>query len=63
MKCDNCGERSYEHSYCDDCYENLQKENEELKLMLGVILQSHIKGHSELNEPIVKRVKELLKYR
>ncbi|APC81376.1 TPA: hypothetical protein ACXDAZ_003513 [Clostridium botulinum] len=38
-----------------------KEQNEELKLMLGVILESHKKGYSNLTPPIVKRVKELLK--
>ena len=39
----------------------LLKDREELKLMLGVILESHKKGHSFLNRPIVEKVRELLK--
>jgi len=39
----------------------LEKENETLKLMLGVVLESHKKGYSVLTEPIVKRIEELLK--
>ncbi|HDK7180735.1 TPA: hypothetical protein PTW06_003655 [Clostridium botulinum] len=42
--------------------ESITKEqNEELKLMLGIILESHKKGYSSLTPPIVKRVEELLK--
>ena len=36
------------------------KENEDLKLILSVILQSHKKGHSVINYKIISKVKELL---
>jgi len=39
----------------------LKVENEELKLMLGVILESNRKGGSTINEKIVAKIKELIK--
>jgi hypothetical protein len=38
----------------------LIKDRETLRLMLGVILESHKKGHSELNKPIAEKVRVLL---
>lgn len=38
----------------------LIKDRESLILMLGVILESHKKGHSTLNKPITEKVIELL---
>ena len=37
------------------------EENNELKLMLRIILESHKKGYSSLTLPIVNKIKELLK--
>ena len=36
------------------------QEHKELKLLLGVILESHKKGYSNLTPPIVKKIEELL---
>ena len=43
MKCDNCGKRSFEHSYCDNCYENLQEEIRQLKYTIRSITNDLIK--------------------
>jgi hypothetical protein len=37
------------------------KDYENLKLMLGVVLESHKKGYSTITEPIAKKIEELLK--
>ena len=38
----------------------VKSKNENLKLMLGVILQSHLKGYSDITDSIAFRIKELI---